>query len=240
MFKNFFKIAYRNIAKHQTLSFINIFGLAISIVCCIFIFLWATDELNYDRYHKKSSRIYRVVNRGVLHGHADNNARSSPPLAQLLKSEFPEVEAITRCRNYGFPVFRYDDKVFSEERVFSVDSTFFTVFTVPFLEGDPKTALSNPDGMVLTKSMALKYFGSENPMGKLINLDNQRDFIVTGVVEDVPNNSHFHFDFLIQSLKSYQVGFWGRFGFFYFFTTYDDREIGGKPSFFQGHVDFTA
>jgi putative ABC transport system permease protein len=143
-----------------------------------------------------------VAHHAILNDRVDHTARSSPPLAKVLAEEFPEVEAVTKCRNYGFPVFRYEDKVFSEERVFSVDRTFFDVFAIPFIQGNPETALSRPDGLVLTRSMATKYFGDENPLGKIINSDNHRDFVITAVVEDIPGNSHFHFDFL-RSLEPY-------------------------------------
>ncbi|MCK5641450.1 MAG: ABC transporter permease, partial [Gammaproteobacteria bacterium] len=115
----------------------------------------------------------------------------------------PEVTTATRLRNFGFPVFRYEDKVYSEERVFWVDQSFFDVFTVSFLEGDPRTALAQPNSIVLTRSMALKYFGDENPIGKSLNADRSRDYLITGIIEDTPRNSHFHYDFL-ASLSTYE------------------------------------
>jgi len=123
-------------------------------------------------------------------------------MAKALVDEFPEIEAAARIRNFGFPVFRYEDKVFSEERVFWVDGSFFDVFTCRFVNGDPENALENPRTIVLTESMARKYFGEENPIGKTLNSDNRRDYQVTGVVEDVPRNSHFHYDFL-ASVSTY-------------------------------------
>ena len=110
--------------------------------------------------------------------------------------EFPEVIQAARFRNFGYPVLRYKDKVFSEELYFPADSTIFEVFAIPFLRGNPKTALTQPNTVVITCSMAKKYFGDENPMGKTLIADNRRDWVVTGVVEDVPPNSHFHYDFL--------------------------------------------
>jgi putative ABC transport system permease protein len=196
VFKNYIKIALRNFLKHKGFSFINIFGLAIGVACCILIVLYVLDEVSYDRYHEKADRIYRVGIRGFVNNNLFHGVISCAPMAQTLADEFPEVAAATRLQNPGFPVFRYKDKVFSEEKVFWVDQAFFDVFTVPFIKGNPKSALTQPNTIVLTHSMALKYFGDEDPIGKNLNADKQRDYLVTGVVEDVPRNSHFHYDFL--------------------------------------------
>lgn len=202
MLKNYLKIALRIFIRQKGFSFINIFGLAIGIVCCLLIVLYIQDEMSYDKYHEKADQIYRVGLRAFVNNNEFHGVVTSSPMATALVNEFPEVTAATRIRNYGFPVFRYKDKVFSEERVFWVDSSYFDVFTVRFIQGDPKTALSEPESIVLTQAMALKYFGDEDPMGKSINSDNRRDYKVTGVIEDVPQNSHFHYDFL-SSLVTY-------------------------------------
>jgi putative ABC transport system permease protein len=202
MLGNYFKTAVRNMMKSKGYTAINVFGLAAGIACCLLITLFVLDEISYDRFYPDADRIYRIAHYGVVNDRVDHTARSSPPLAKTLAEEFPEVEAIVKVRNYGFPVFRYRDAVFSEERVFSVDPSFFDVFQVAFIQGDPATALARPDAIVLTRSMVRKYFGSEDPVGKIINSDNRRDYLVTAVVEDVPANSHFHFDFL-QSLERY-------------------------------------
>jgi putative ABC transport system permease protein len=192
----------RNFFKHRGFSFINIFGLAVGVACCLTIVLYVLDEISYDRYHDRAEQIYRVGIDGYINNIAFHGVVTCSPMAQTLVREFPEVEAATRLRNFGFPVFRYEDKVFSEERVFWVDPSFIDVFTVPFIEGDPETALTEPNSIVLTRSMALKYFGREDPMGRSLNADRSRDYLITGVVEDVPHNSHFHYDFL-ASLSTY-------------------------------------
>jgi putative ABC transport system permease protein len=202
MFKNYLKVAVRNFFKHRGFSFINIFGLAVGVACCLTIVLYVLDEISYDRYHDRAEQIYRVGIDGYINNIAFHGVVTCSPMAQTLVREFPEVEAATRLRNFGFPVFRYEDKVFSEERVFWVDPSFIDVFTVPFIEGDPETALTEPNSIVLTRSMALKYFGREDPMGRSLNADRSRDYLITGVVEDVPHNSHFHYDFL-ASLSTY-------------------------------------
>jgi putative ABC transport system permease protein len=203
MFRNYIKIALRNFIKHKGFSFINVFGLAVGIACCLMIVLYVLDEVSFDRYHEKADRIYRVGLRAFVNNNAFDGVVTCSPMAQTLVREFPEVEAATRIRNFGFPVFRYEDKVYSEERVFWVDQEFFDVFTVSFLNGDSRTALAEPLRIVLTRSMALKYFGDEDPLGKHLIADNRRDYVVTGVVEDTPHNSHFHYDFL-ASLSTYE------------------------------------
>ncbi len=202
MFKNHVKIALRNFLKHKGFSFINIFGLAVGIACCLMIVLFVLDELSFDRYHEKADQIYRVGINGFINNTSFQGVVTCSPMAQTLVREYPEVTAATRIRNFGFPVFRYGDKVYSEERVFWVDQSFFDVFTVAFLKGDREKALAEPTTIVLTRSMALKYFGDEDPVGKTLNADNRRDYLITGVVEDPPRNSHFHYDFL-ASLSTY-------------------------------------
>jgi putative ABC transport system permease protein len=202
MFQNYFKIAIRNLIKHKSFTFINVTGLAIGIAACVIILLFVADELSYDKHHEKSDRIYRTYTEGRLANNEFRMAVSCSPMAGTLKREFPEVEAVTRIRNYGFPVFRYGDKAFSEERVYWVDSTFFDVFSAAFLEGTPETAIKQPDAIVLTESMRKKYFGDESALGKIINSDRRNDLIVTAVIEDFPRNSHFRPDFL-ENLSRY-------------------------------------
>lgn len=203
MIKNQIIIAFRNLVRQKGYSVLNISGLAIGIAVCILIVLYVSDELSYDRYHEKANRTYRVATHGVIGPNEFKLAVSPAPMAGTFVREYPEVEASVRIRNYGFPVIRYEDKIFSEERFFWADSTIFDIFTIPLLQGNPKTALNKPESVVITQSTAQKYFGDEDPMGKLLNSDNRRDYMVTGVVKDPPHNSHFHFDFL-GSLSSYR------------------------------------
>ncbi|HSD64691.1 MAG TPA: ABC transporter permease [Ignavibacteriaceae bacterium] len=204
MFLNYLKIAFRNLKKNKGYSFINIFGLAVGIACCIIILLFIQNEFSYDKYNKNYHRIYRICLDAKISNNELNSAQSSGPCGQAFVQEIPEVENYTRLRNYGFPVIRYKDKAFSEERFYWVDSSFFDVFTVHFIEGNPETALIQPNSVVITKSTAKKYFGNEEPIGKLLNSDRRKDYMVTGVIDDFPVNSSFHFDFL-GSLASYQM-----------------------------------
>jgi putative ABC transport system permease protein len=196
MFIHSLKITLRHLRKRKGISLINIAGLIIGVVGFILIALFVQDELSYDRYHEKADRIYRVNVRAVANNTEFYGAAACTPMAEALVREFPEVEASTRLHRFGVPLVRYKDKVISEERFWSADPTFFDVFSAPFLKGDPKTALTEPYSVVLTRSTAEKYFGSENPIGKTLNTDRRRDWLVTGVVEDVPRTSHFHYDFL--------------------------------------------
>ncbi len=196
MFLNYLKIAFRNLKKNKVYSFINIFGLAVGIACCLVILLFIQNELSYDKYNVNYDNIYRVRLSAVIGNNDIESASSCAPCGPAFKQEIPEVENYTRLRNYGFPVIRYKDKAFSEERFFAVDSSFFDVFTATFIQGDSRTALTEPNTIVITESTAKKYFGMENPMGKMLNADKRRDYLVTGVIKDFPSNSSFHFDFL--------------------------------------------
>ncbi len=202
MFRNYIKVAFRNLRKNKGYSFINITGLAVGIACCIAILLFVRNELSYDKFNKNADQIYRVHLIGIINNNELNSVTSPSPLGPTLKHDLPEISAYTRIRNFGFPVLRYKDKAFSEERFYNVDSTFFKVFTVKFLEGNPQKALTQPNSVVITKTMAKKYFGNTEPMGKILNADHRRDWVVTGVVKSFPKNSHFHFDFL-GSLTTY-------------------------------------
>jgi putative ABC transport system permease protein len=203
MIKNYIKIAIRNLLKYKGFSFINITGLAIGITCCILILLFVQDELSYDKFNEKYGRIYRVWLDINISGMVQQQTVTCAPLAETMMRELPEVESAVRIRNTGFPVMRYQEKVFSEEYFFNADSNVFDVFTIPFVQGDPKTALTKPSSVVITEEIAKKYFGNENPIGKVMNLDNRLDFKVTGVVKGLPKNSHWHFDFL-SSMSTYQ------------------------------------
>lgn len=196
MLINYLKITLRNIKKYKWYSLINIAGLAVGIAVCLLILLFVQDELSYDKHNEKADRIYRVCLNAKVGEITAQTASASAPLASALLREIPEIENAVRLRNYGFPVFYYKDKVFSETRVFASDSTIFDVFTIPFIKGVPSKALNSPNSIVITESMAKKYFGDEDPIGKTINSDKRFDYVVTGVVKDTPANSHFHFDFL--------------------------------------------
>lgn len=235
MFINYLKIAVRNLMKNKVYSFINILGLAVGIACSIAILLYIRDELGYDKFNVNAKQIYRLCINVKIGNTESYSPKSPPPMGATLLHNFPEVLSYTRIRNFGFPVIRYKDKAFSEERFFHVDSTFFDIFSVNFLEGDPKIALTQPNNVVITESMAKKYFGNENPMGKILNADRRTNWIVTGVVSDVPKNSHFHYDFLgsLCSSSDSRSTFWLNNNYY----TYLLLRKGTKAEDFQNKIN---
>jgi putative ABC transport system permease protein len=195
MFRNYFKVALRNISRHKGYSLINVVGLAIGMTCCILILLWVQDELSYDRYHENSDRIYRVC----LDANIGTHLRAPvimAPAAPAMISEFPEVANAARVVRPGRVSVKYEDRLFQEEDVGYADNSVFDIFTFPFISGDPQTALTTPYSVVITEEMAQKYFGDQEPVGKILRLDDEADFTVTGVVKNVPTNSHFSFNML--------------------------------------------
>lgn len=195
MYRNYFKMGWRNLWKNRQLFVINITGLALGIATCLIIMLFVADELSYDRFNEKADRIVRVVLKGNVNGEIIKEAVTPAPVALTLKNEFPEVVDATRIRRFGSPKIKYNNTTFSNNKLAFVDPNFFQVFTLPFLQGDPKTALTEPHTIVVTKEQALKYFGNADPINKLLEFkDSGEQFKVTGVIENVPTNSHFHFD----------------------------------------------
>jgi putative ABC transport system permease protein len=194
MYKSYFKIGWRNLLKNKALFAINISGLAIGIATCLMIMMFIVDEFSYDRYNEKADQIVRVVLKGKVNGEIIKEAVTAAPVASTLKNEFPEVLDATRLRRVGTPKISYKENTFKNPVAF-VDPNFFSVFTLPFIQGDPKTALLLPNSIVITKEQAYNYFGTEDPINKLLEFkDAKEQYKVTGVIEKVPANSHFHFD----------------------------------------------
>ncbi|MCL4707459.1 ABC transporter permease [bacterium] len=196
MLKNYLKIAIRNLLKHKVYSFINLAGLAIGIACCVLIILYVREELSYDRFHKNAGRIYRVGNEGRFGSEIWTSARTSHPLALALVQEFPEVQSAVRFYRLYKPLVRVGEKKFVEPRFFYADSSVFNIFTFPLIKGDPQTALIQPYSLVLSQEMAEKYFGEVDPLGQTLSVAKLGDFQITGVLKNIPENSHLAFDFL--------------------------------------------
>ncbi len=200
MFKNYFKIAIRNLFKNKAFSFINIFGLSIGLASFILISIYIKNELGYDKFQKHYDQIYRPVEVQQAPGLGSQDvAVTMGPLAPALKSDFPEILEATRILPMGEFYCRVGDKGFYEPNILFADSSVFNVFTIPFIEGDPKTALSEPFSIVISKDVEHKYFGNEDPLGKIISLHNwlgANDYKVTGVIKNYPKNSHLYFDML--------------------------------------------
>lgn len=201
MFRNYFKSALRNIAKHKGYSFINITGLAIGMACCLLILMFVNDELSFDSYNENADRIYRVAGSIRFGGRDFDMAVCPSPMAKTLLNDYPEIIDAVRFRSRGGFIVKYGDNSFKEEKFVFSDNNLFDIFTIPLLEGDPKTALIEPKTLVISRKTAEKYFGKESPIGKVVKIDNKDDYKVTGVFDKIPSNSHFHFD-VFASLES--------------------------------------
>lgn len=222
MLKNFLKIAYRNLIRFKTYSFINISGPAIGITCFLTLTLFILDELNYDKFNNNYKQIYRIFVKQNINGNESNSSKTPGLLGQTLLQQLPETENYTRIGYFGQYRFRYKDNVFNEGNIYAVDSTFFNIFSLHFLAGDPSTALAKPNTIVITKTAAERYFGNENPVGKILSVEKSykadyqtrekgakyiykdEDFLVAGVIDNFPQNSHFSCDFL-TSFSTYNV-----------------------------------
>src|SRR6478736_7631778 len=216
MIKNYFKIAFRNIVRHKAFSFINIIGLSIGMACSILILLWVQDERSYDRFHTNADQTYRV-----LASAGDFRAAVNPAgMPAGLKKEMPQIKNTVRLSKPSNELFEVGEKKFEEKRVFFVDSTFFEVFSFQLIKGNIKTALERPNNILISEDMAKKYFGPEDPMGKIIRRNNEADCVVTGVLANVPSNSHLQFDFILPLSSWYNWNWdlknntWGNFNFY--------------------------
>ena len=200
MLKNYIKITLRNIKRNKVFSFINIAGLAIGMACCILIVNYIVFESSYDRFHKNANRIYRVNTLLEIGGRGGNLASTNHPIGDYLKENYAEVlnSAKFRRYKYGQTLIEYEQNKFFENRVYYADDSVLDVFTYPMLIGDPKTALEFPYSIVLTESIASKFFGKDNPIGKILRLDNSEDYKVTGVIKDIPRNTHFPINMLLS------------------------------------------
>jgi len=209
MFKNYAKIAFRNIKRQKGFSLINTAGLAIGISCCILILQYIRHEFSFDKFNENSMYIYRVVQKqeGKIYQGTDTFNSVPAILAPSVRSDFPEDAKVTIARNYERQV-RYKNRQFYEKRFLYVETEFLEIFSFPLVKGDPKNALKEPYTVMITRNMAQKYFGEEDPVDKTININNEQDYRITGILENVPDNSHLKFDFLASF--STLLGTWGQ------------------------------
>ncbi|WP_162417818.1 ABC transporter permease [Cyclobacterium roseum] len=243
MLKNYFKIAYRTLLRHKTFSAINLVGLSIGIAACLICLLFVKNEWGYDRFHKKADRIFRVVFQGNIQGEVLKEAHVMPPVAEVLQADYPEVLAATRIRLMGSPTITVDESEFRNHEAAFVDANFFKVFTFPLLKGHPEKVLSEPNSLVISQSKAEAYFGSQNPLGKVIwTNDGKEGFTVTGVMADMPRQSHFRFDLLV-SMSTFPEGSNPSFMVSEFYTylvlpeAYDYRKLQAKlPQVTQKYI----
>ena len=202
MIKNYFKIAWRNLLKNKGFTVINIIGLSLGIGCFIMISMFVIDELSYDRYHEHADRIYRINSDIIFGGTEMSMAVSSDPMGEVLKNDYPEVEDYVRLyASQGSKLIKKGNEYINESAVTHADSTLFKVFTLPAVIGETNTALNEPNTVVITETAAVRYFGSpELAIGKFLETNDNDSTLykVTSIIEDMPRNSHFNFDFFFS------------------------------------------
>ena len=230
MFKNYLKIALRNLKKHKAYFFINITGLAIGMACCILILLWVQDELSYDRFHENSDRICRVVEEQLYAGGEIFPVAVTPgPLAAALKQDYLEILNSVRIIDSDRLLIKHGDNKFYEKSVILADPSIFEIFSFPFIKGNSQTALNQLTSIVITERMAEKYFGDKDPIGKSIIVENQFDLKVTGVIKNIPHNSHLQFDFivpfLILKMMGRQLDNWGSNSYYTYIQIDENAKI---------------
>ncbi len=196
MFKNYFKIAVRNLWRNKRFSAINIFGLAIGLATCLLITLFVTDELSYDTFNEKADRIYRIDADFLVNGSRFNERNVPAQLGAVLMADHPQIEKSVRMIRQGDMLVKKGNETLIEHNTTFADSTLFDVFTLPMITGDPKTALVEPKSMVISESTARKYFNSTDVIGKTLLVDNTSTYKITGVIKNMPAQSHIHFDFI--------------------------------------------
>ena len=230
MIRNYLNVAVRNLLKHKFYTGINILGLSVGVTCFLLIFLYVQHELSYDRFHTDADDIYRMDFEGSLNGDDFIIAVASAPAAEALVADFPEIIDGIRFRQRGDYLVKRKNGIetIKEEGSVFVDHNFFNFFSFDLLRGDRESVLSAPNTLALSESAAAKYFGDEDPIGKILTLDNEHDYEVTGIYKDIPENSHFHFDMLLsmEGLEEAKQKFWLGFNF----NTYFKLQPGTDPA----------
>jgi putative ABC transport system permease protein len=194
MISNYFKVAIRNLLRQKGFSFINIFGLALGITCTALIGMWVNDELSFDKFHADYQRMYRIT--ATLPEMKVHAAVTPAPLAEAFQNEIPEIEQAVRISSINSDLMEVGDLKFEEKGILFADSNFFKVFNFPFIKGNAGQALQKPEGIVLTEKMAIKYFGTTDVLEKTMRKNGKDVFVITGVIANIPDNSHLQFDFV--------------------------------------------
>jgi putative ABC transport system permease protein len=240
MLKNYFINALRNMRKQRGYIIINVCGLAVGLTSFLFIALYVIHELSYDRFHENYENIYRLKVVGRMAGSEIDQAVTAAPMAKAMVNDYPEVLLATRVTKLGEWLIRFGDKRFNEEGVLFADSSFFSVFDFKLLRGDPKTALERPLSMVLTEEYSKKYFGDQDPMGQKMSVESDTIlYTVTGVVQNVPDNSHIKFD-ILASISTYpgqaNNQFWISHNFYTYIVVRDGTDKDALQEKFQGMI----
>lgn len=227
MYKNYIKVARRNLLKHRSYTLLNVLGLSVGLACFMFIWMYVENEMSYDKSFSHHKQIYRICVNGKMAGSPLNQAVTAAPLAHTLRKEVPGVVTATRMARFGDWLVRYEDKRFNETGILFADSCFFDVFDLPFLAGDPQTALEKKNTVVLSEETANRYFGARNPIGEFLRIESDSTYYqITGVVR-VPENSHFHFDFLasLSSIRGYNNQLWTSHFYYTYVLLQKDYDI---------------
>lgn len=251
MLKNYFKIAWRNMWKQRAVTLIGIAGITIGIAAYMLMVQYASFELSYDDFHENAGRVYRVPEQNYLSdGSLDFIDASSPPaLGPALANDFPEITSYVRLKPvYGGAVVSFRDQAFKEEKLFYADPSFFSFFSFPLLSGDPATALTQPNSIILTEDIAGKIFGNQDPVGKVVQLDGAENLVVTGVAETLPENTHLKFQALIsmstlaraETAKGEEIdNNWSWYNFFTYVMLSPSADVGSikdkLPGFIREH-----
>ncbi len=253
MFKNYYKVAWRHIIKEKFYSTINIVGLGVGLTCCILIAFFVKNELSYDNYHEKLDRTYRILQaykagaeRDVVPTSEEFQFWGNAPVGPAFKDEFPEVEQFCRFTPGHSKLIKVGDEIYDEKNVVFGDSTAFQVFSWDLISGNPETVLSQPNTIVLTETLAKKYFGKQEAMGKIVTYNKTVECVVTGIMKDVPANSHFTFEGIISmgtfyNQRSWIFDSWGYVDFYNYFTLKENSNIESiKPRFDDMVKKYTA
>ena len=198
MIKNYIKTAIRSLSKNKGFTAINVLGLALGLASCLLIIFYVFDELNYDRYNTKADRVYRVNEDIRFGGNTNSYAVAPAPLASALKNDFPEVEQVVRFRSRGELQVKKGNQDIQENMVVYADPSIFKVFTLPMIDGDPATALNDTHSIVITEKTAQKYFNRTDVVGQVLTINDTALYKITGVIKNIPKQSHFNFDFFIS------------------------------------------
>src|ERR1700722_704362 len=206
MLKNFFKVAFRNLLRNKAFSIINISGLVIGMASAILILFWIQNEISYDRFHKDQDRLYEVWGNDVYDGQIQSGTATPEVMAPILKNDVPQIEEVSRYDWGNDYLFTVGDKSLKTNGNL-VDPDFLSMFSFPLLKGDEKTVLNDPYSIVLTEKLAKRIFGNENPIGKVIKVENDENYKVTGILKDIPNNTQFNFEWLMSYVHKTMKGY---------------------------------
>ncbi|HXO76909.1 MAG TPA: ABC transporter permease, partial [Puia sp.] len=241
MFKNYIKIAFRNLWRHRVFSGINLLGLAVGMASFLLIFAFVRFQRSYDSFHTKADRIYRITCDTRTETEVLPTGTTSGPTGAAIKANFPEVEEEVRICDMSFLV-QNGTRKFQEDKVLAADSTLFSIFSLPLLKGDASTALSAPFSAVLSEAATQKYFGSADPIGKALILDGKYTVRVTGLMKNIPENSHFHGD-IILSMATFSGRIygnwdqnWGNFNWFTYLLLKPGANAAGLEARLPGFV----